>query len=763
MNCVRVIGPVCLGLMLVIGSVQCSPSSSDEVKTLHRDRARELVEKQQFREALIEYENLAKLNPQDDEAQYQVALLHLKLGTAEDVDLAHRALLKAVRLKPARPDTNLQLARLYLLSAQPARARLHAEAVLDVQPMNPEGHVLRGQSLVREGRIQDGIEAFQRAIEADPAQTHGYLELARVHAQQRNYADAESILREALQVNLRSVETHLALGDVLDAAGDPVKAEAEYRRGLDVDPNSGPLYFRLAVLSQKRKRIGEAEAIYRRWVDVLPNDTRAYVALGQFYRSTGQLREALASYQHARQTDPSSGFAHEALITFYLETNRLKEAGHEINALLTQHPRANGGLLLQARLKLEQGEAENALSLLQEVVRREPRLAAAHHYLGIAWARTYRLTEALSALKQAQTLAPESSEIRTSLAQIYLSEGSLYHAIEEAEEALRISPQNVSALRVLGEAHFLAGNLQQARQRLEETAAAFPHDPFVHHRLGLTSRAQHQDVEAVVHFEDALVGNPRYIEALDQIVAILLSQGKAQQARERVGRQIAAFPSEPQFHNLLGRLWVHSRNYAEAEAAFKKAMTLNDTLLATYANLGDLYTRQGKVDQAIQEFETILSKNPQHVTTLMILGMLHEQQKDLHRAEARYEQVLRLNPRFAPAANNLAWILIERGGDKDRALSYAETAREVLPRDPHIADTLGWIYYQKQMYGKSVSLLKEATVQLPEQPIVFYHYGMAQYGNSNRNEAKKSLNKFLTLSPADPHVREVKEVLAALS
>src|SRR6185503_1327542 len=112
-----------------------------------------------------------------------------------------------------------------------------------------------------------------------------------------------------------------------------------------------------------------------------------------------------------------------------------------------------------------------------------------------------------------------------------------------------------------------------------------------------------------------------------------------------------------------------------------------------------------------------------------------------------YEEALQVNASFAPAANNLAWILLEQGGDKERALSYAETAWKASPQDPHIADTLGWVYFRKEMYAKAAGLLKEAVNKLPEDPAVLYHYGMAQYWNNEDAEAKKSLKKFLTLSP----------------
>ena len=68
---------------------------------------------------------------------------------------------------------------------------------------------------------------------------------------------------------------------------------------------------------------------------------------------------------------------------------------------------------------------------------------------------------------------------------------------------------------------------------------------------------------------------------------------------------------------------------------------------------------------------------------------------------------------------------------------------------------------QKDRWAKSVSFTQGSG--LPEDPIVHYHYGMAQYANNNPDEAKQSLSKFLTLSPNDPHVPKAKEALAALS
>ena len=79
----------------------------------------------------------------------------------------------------------------------------------------------------------------------------------------------------------------------------------------------------------------------------------------------------------------------------------------------------------------------------------------------------------------------------------------------------------------------------------------------------------------------------------------------------------------------------------------------------------------------------------------MMLGIIHDGLKEHEQAQAHYEAVLKLDPRFAPAANNLAWILVEHGGNLDVALSHAQMAREQQPNDSYIADTLGWVYYKK--------------------------------------------------------------------
>ena len=119
----------------------------------------------------------------------------------------------------------------------------------------------------------------------------------------------------------------------------------------------------------------------------------------------------------------------------------------------------------------------------------------------------------------------------------------------------------------------------------------------------------------------------------------------------------------------------------------------------------------------------------------MALGMIYESENDYDKAKGYYLKALQINPNFAPAANNLAYIYAEKGGNVDEALNLAQKAKEQVPDDPHVSDTLGWIYYKKNVPTRAIVYLKEANEKFPDQPLVKYHLGMSYYKNGNMDLA----------------------------
>ncbi|MEM6459252.1 MAG: tetratricopeptide repeat protein [Planctomycetota bacterium] len=72
-------------------------------------------------------------------------------------------------------------------------------------------------------------------------------------------------------------------------------------------------------------------------------------------------------------------------------------------------------------------------------------------------------------------------------------------------------------------------------------------------------------------------------------------------------------------------------------------------------------------------------------------GTMAEIDRELDTAERHYRRALALEPGLAPAANNLAMVLADGGGDLDEALAFARAAVAAAPEDPNYHDTLAHV------------------------------------------------------------------------
>ena len=748
-------------LFTLIG-LGCDGSSAEAKKAKHLDRAGAYFTKGQFQEAIIEYRNVTQLDAKDASAHYQLALAHLKLGGLPNLQAAFAELSRTVELDKTNQAAQLKLGELYLLRNEPAKARERAEIVLASAPQNTEGLVLKGRSLAGEKRYKESIEELKKVIAAEPDTIQTYIDLARIYVMTNDSQAAEAILHQGLKISPRSVELLTTLGEFFALTGKPDQAERTFTQVLEIEPTSERAHLRLSEVYLKRNRLTDAEGILQKLVSSKPHEEMPLIGLGDFYTATGQRDKALASYQRAVEEKPESTAARDKLIGHYLETGMTTEAETRVNDILAKNAKDLMGRFFKARLLLAARTPDEAIPILQGVIKDEPQFPGAHHFLGVAYLQKRQPVQARASFTDAIKYNPGLTESRMALAQLYLAEGSADLALEQAQAAIQSNPRNVQAALMAGTAYLKKGDFPKSRKIFEAVAQALPKESLGPYHLGLVSRAEKNDAKALAYFEEALKRKPTAIEPVTQIVMIKTTQGKYEEARKRVVQQVEQVPQSPFLHNLLGQLWGHDKNYAQAELEYRKAIELEPSLFPAYLNLAAIYLQLGKQDQAVKEYETVLAKNPNAIQAHMMLGMIHESRRELDKAQARYETILKVNPKFVPAANNLAWILAQQGGNLDVALAHAQTAREGSPDDPRIADTIGWVYYKKNAFLLAVNLLKEAVEKLPNVADVHYHYGMALAKNNNTAEAKKALQTALKLNAGFDGAEEAKKTLEGL-
>jgi tetratricopeptide (TPR) repeat protein len=272
---------------------------------------------------------------------------------------------------------------------------------------------------------------------------------------------------------------------------------------------------------------------------------------------------------------------------------------------------------------------------------------------------------------------------------------------------------------------------------------------------------------ALDNLKKALDRDPAHMEAFTNLILIYAEQKNFDAADSACDAQLKKVAGNQRatavVNNLKGGLLLAQKKSDEAEKQFRQAMAADPNYLPPYYALAQLYLSEKKEDQAMEQFEAVLDKNPKQTAPHMFLGIILESKGQADAAEKHYRAALEINPDFAPAANNLAYMLGAQNRDLTEALELARKAKRVNNEDPSISDTLGWIYYKKGFYDNALGELTDAVEKLPDNPTVRYHLGMTYLKKGETEKAKQELEKALELKDSFEGAQEAKEALAGLS
>ena len=133
-----------------------------------------------------------------------------------------------------------------------------------------------------------------------------------------------------------------------------------------------------------------------------------------------------------------------------------------------------------------------------------------------------------------------------------------------------------------------------------------------------------------------------------------------------------------------------------------------------------------------------------------MVGLIHEAQKRPADAKKKYEEALTINPRSMVANNNLAYLYAEEGENLDRALLLAQNAVAQSPDNPTVQDTLGWVYYKKDLPDLAIRAFEQSIAKDGKNALYYYHLGVAQVKKGEVSRGRQSLESALKLRPDYP-------------
>jgi tetratricopeptide (TPR) repeat protein len=307
-----------------------------------------------------------------------------------------------------------------------------------------------------------------------------------------------------------------------------------------------------------------------------------------------------------------------------------------------------------------------------------------------------------------------------------------------------------------------------AETDVQKAIEVAPQSSFGYVQMGNLKFAEKQFDGAGKAYQAALDRNPNSKDALRGLINTFLARKHMDQAIAAANAQIQKSPGNSGFYDLLGSvLFYQKKDLNGAMAAFQKSAELDKNNSDAQLKLAQVQAMNGSTDQAIATCRRALANNPYEPAFYILLGQLLQSRQQWDGATEAYQKALAIKPENPLASNDLASVMLQSGGNLDVALSLAQTARRGMPHSPSVADTLGWIYYQKGAYHSAVDSLQEALKlgqqnNSPDTPHFHYHLGMAYAKSGQATLARQQLQQALKLNPNSPDAEEAKKQLAEL-
>jgi tetratricopeptide (TPR) repeat protein len=433
-----------------------------------------------------------------------------------------------------------------------------------------------------------------------------------------------------------------------------------------------------------------------------------------------------------------------------------------IENILFRDPANIEARLLQAQVWLAKGETKRALEGLENLSNSLPKHPAIKYDLARAYLQDRKPAQAAAALKKAIAVYPDYNEAILLLGEVNLQTGNSQEVIASILDLLKKQPDLVAAQLILAKAYIAQGQANDAIALIREQIKASPKDPSGHLRLGLLLRRVGTIEEARKALEEAQKLSPDNMLAFSQLVDLDVQIKDFSAATLRVRAQLEKTPESAIAHFMEGKVYAAQGDWNRAESAFIKALELDRNFPGAYGMLISTYLASNNLPKAISQLEAILSNDPKNTRALMLSGLLYDKLNNFSKAREAYEKLLSIDPDFAPALNNLAYLYVDRLNDLNKAYELARKARALKSSDPAIADTLGWALYKRGEYQQALLLLQESARNLPTNPEIQFHLGMASYMTGRIEEARTAFRQAAEASGSFPDKEEAKRRLSLL-
>ncbi len=196
----------------------------------------------------------------------------------------------------------------------------------------------------------------------------------------------------------------------------------------------------------------------------------------------------------------------------------------------------------------------------------------------------------------------------------------------------------------------------------------------------------------------------------------------------------------------LGLLYQRMGKLEEAEKAYREALILDPAYVKTHNNLGLLYQRTGRDEEAQTSYREALRLDPAFSWAYSNLGSLYKKMGKYDEAEKAYREALRLDPCDAIAEYNLGLLYQALGKNDEAEKAYTEALR-LEPGYVKAHFNLGNLYKKMGKKEEAEKAYRKALRLEPGDASAQYNLGLLYHSMGRCDDAEEAYMAALTINP----------------
>lgn len=350
--------------------------------------------------ALDSYQRLLALEPQNSIAILGSARL---LMARDKLDEARKVLEPAWQKANGSPELASLLADIYSRQQQPDKALEVASTLLINQRTAPLGYYLIGTIETRRKNLDKAITALETSLEKEPRAIEPLRLLVNVLVIDGKADRATRYLQQQVKAHPELPHAQELLAALYRQTGKTKEAEQLLTQLLEKQPDRTSTYQALAAIYADQKRNDQIEKIYQQGLQRKPDDALLMVSLAEHYQRRGEDQQALKLYEELQQKVPDSPVIKNNLALLLIEKFPNEENLRRAQSLTSGFNDSPTPAFVDTLgwLHYKMGNYPQAVSLLEDAVRKGGKTPEFYYHLGMAYLKSANPAKAKEQLELA--------------------------------------------------------------------------------------------------------------------------------------------------------------------------------------------------------------------------------------------------------------------------------------------------------------------------------------------------------------------------